>query len=360
MFDRKYKIRTRLYAGQGLGNQLWLYSVVRSLAKRTGNKYGIECFWRFKGLNFLSIKKGHVGIYVPSNNPRVKHFGILEDRVVENKKRISGYSYDFSDYSKIEVIRSTRLEGNFESEKYLEDARDILKCELQVKKQTVLPANLCIVNVRGGDYIGNKETLLPPTYYLNAIKVMRKSYSGVLFGIVTDDANYARHILPGIPILSGNIVNYGKLTGGDKGKVELDFSLLQGAHKLIISNSSFSWWGAWTNLNSPHVIAPRYWDAHKSHLGLWAPQDILTREWSWLSREGLLRDYEQECQLKAESQKSKEMFGNEFINTKDWIPKRTKNLIRAFMFRNLSKSYHFRKLYRIYNEICERLTNKHL
>lgn len=357
MFDRKYKIRTRLYAGQGLGNQLWLYSVVRSLAIRTGNKHGIECFWRFKGSHFLSIKKGHVGIYVPSNRPMVKHLGILENRIVENKKRIPGYSFDFSDYSKIDVIRSSRLEGNFESEKYLEDARDILKRELQVRKPTILPTNLCIVNVRGGDYVGNKQTLLTATYYLNAIKVMQNRYLDVFFGIVTDDANYARQILPGIPILSGSIVNYRKLTGGDKAKVELDFSLLQGAHKLIISNSSFSWWGAWTNLNSPYVIAPRYWDAHKSNLGLWAPQDILTREWNWLSKEGLLRDYEQECHLKAESQNSKETFSNNFVNSKDWIPKRTKNALRVFVFKKLSKLYYFQKLHRVRNKIREKLTH---
>lgn len=39
----------------------------------------------------------------------------------------------------------------------------------------------------------------------------------------------------------------------------IDFLLLINADKLIISNSSFAWWGAYLNIKKAKVYAPRYW-----------------------------------------------------------------------------------------------------
>ncbi len=50
------------------------------------------------------------------------------------------------------------------------------------------------------------------------------------------------------------------------------------ADKLIISNSSFLWWGAWLN-NKPNkvVYAPKYWLGHKVNRAY--PQNIIPPDW---------------------------------------------------------------------------------
>jgi hypothetical protein len=53
----------------------------------------------------------------------------------------------------------------------------------------------------------------------------------------------------------------------------IDFQFLNNAAACIISNSTFSWWGAYLNPNNPRVIAPRYWVGF--HNGKEFPVDII-------------------------------------------------------------------------------------
>jgi hypothetical protein len=71
-----------------------------------------------------------------------------------------------------------------------------------------------------------------------------------------------------------------------------DFIALQNSRYLLIPNSSFSWWAAWTNPVSEFVIAPKYWARHNISDGFWSTGDILTMGWNWLNREGGLDTYQ--------------------------------------------------------------------
>jgi hypothetical protein len=73
-----------------------------------------------------------------------------------------------------------------------------------------------------------------------------------------------------------------------------DLALLQQAPMLILANSSYAWWGAWTNAGDPLVIAPKYWVRHNSSDGYWDSGDSLIEGWLWLDREGRLSTAE-EC-----------------------------------------------------------------
>jgi hypothetical protein len=44
------------------------------------------------------------------------------------------------------------------------------------------------------------------------------------------------------------------------------------ASKLIIANSTYSWWAAYLNENATEIIAPKYWMGHRK--GQYYPKDI--------------------------------------------------------------------------------------
>lgn len=57
----------------------------------------------------------------------------------------------------------------------------------------------------------------------------------------------------------------------------IDLLLLANARFLIISNSSFGWWGAWLNERASRILAPQYWIGYKAHRE--APHRIVPERW---------------------------------------------------------------------------------
>jgi len=327
------RVKTRLYRGQGLGNQLWVYAVARGLALQRHSAHKIECAWRFKGAGFLQIDAGKFSCYLPRRIPKKKYFGVTSSRFIEEKCFIPDYPVDLASFQDIPRKNRIRLEGNFESEKYFIAYENVIRSELQVQHPIRVPDSLCFISVRGGDFLGNSKVVLRKDYYENAMSQMEKRFPNSSFAVVTDDVEYAKQVVPGIPILSRNA----KDRRLDVSKVAHDFSLLQNAKMLIISNSSFGWWGAWTNLNRPFVIAPRFWAAHCLDLEMWSPSSILTSNWHWLSREGELRESNlEEDLLKTGIVRSPSDAANS-IKSSDWIPLRTKKRLRSKAYKFLSR-----------------------
>jgi hypothetical protein len=46
----------------------------------------------------------------------------------------------------------------------------------------------------------------------------------------------------------------------------------------VLSNSSFSWWGAWLNTNDAQIIAPQYWIGNEMKKEY--PVNIIPSYWS--------------------------------------------------------------------------------
>jgi len=55
----------------------------------------------------------------------------------------------------------------------------------------------------------------------------------------------------------------------------IDFQFLLNADICILSNSSFSWWGAYLNNKKATVFAPKFWLGKKSEL----PKHIIPEGW---------------------------------------------------------------------------------
>ena len=108
------------YSGQGLGNQLWAYSVIRSIAEDREFSFGFLGQKRFKGeVLFPNLKFGDPIEANPPSVPRewvptgFKHY--YREEIVRNSNGIDVSLFDPKIWS---VADGTFLDGGFQSEKY--------------------------------------------------------------------------------------------------------------------------------------------------------------------------------------------------------------------------------------------------
>jgi hypothetical protein len=188
------------------------------------------------------------------------------------------------------VPDNTKIDGNMESEKYLEGRKEEVKEWLKIKedKQTYdfKKDDICILGFRGGEYIGIRDLFLPRAYWKKAMQIMLSRNPKMRFVVVTDDPRSARQFFPNqIPVYHFD--------------TETDWILVRNTKNIIMSNTSFAWLATWINDEIQNVIAPKYWGKHNISDGFWAQGDSLTKGWNYLDRDGNLFDYE-ECKKEKE------------------------------------------------------------
>jgi hypothetical protein len=89
-----------------------------------------------------------------------------------------------------------------------------------------------------------------------------------------------------------------------------DYSIVKNAKWLILSNSSFGIFPAWTSETAKMIIAPKYWARHNVSNGYWSCGYNLYRDWFYMDREGILFSY-----LECKSELEKFMHENSHIYT---------------------------------------------
>ncbi len=291
-------ITTEFYDGQGLGNQLWSYASLVATARHLDFDYGFQSLRRFKGLDFLNLDYGKRVYGISSKGPGLRlntaaKYWFKEHTVTHTKdgSNITGF-----DANLFKIRNRTKIDGLFQCEDLILPIKSSLSSAMQVPEFHELKTNRCVINLRGGEYVHHPKLFLGHSYYKNAIKNMLELNPKIEFVVVTDDLKLADEFFPEFEILSVRSRNFD--TKGrekfDAKKAAMDFGLMQSADYLILSNSSFSWWGAWTNLRANHVIAPKYWARYNSSDGYWSLGDSLTRNWLWQDIKGNLQTYE-EC-----------------------------------------------------------------
>lgn len=282
-------IGTIFHKGQGLGNQLWVYAVVRCIATRKGLQYAFVSPENFKGHAFLSLDMGSG----PDGSASARESD-FEHQYAEKLVRHPFSAADISpwDPELHHVTDGTLLSGTMQSEKYLEGFRSDISEWFKTSGEYF---DGCVISLRGGEYRNIKDVFLPKSYYLHAIDKIREIEPGVKFVVVTDDAALAHEYFPDFPVVSsGGVKRFWKWYIHPKSdRIGNDFSRIQHAKYLILSNSSFSWWGAFTNQVAQLVVAPKYWARFNISDGYWSNGDSLTSGWLWLDRHGVYSSYEQ-------------------------------------------------------------------
>ena len=130
----------------------------------------------------------------------------------------------------------------------------------QIDKQ-----NAVSVHIRRGDYLQHTDIYgcTDLNYYEKAMNYIRERVENSHFYIFTNDIPWVEKHFRGADI---TILKESQ----DLKTGNMDMSLMSKCRHNIIANSSFSWWGAWLNLNpNKIVIAPQVWEVGKKTPDVW-------------------------------------------------------------------------------------------
>ncbi len=150
------------------------------------------------------------------------------------------------------------LRGSFQSERFFSDAIDQVRhyftpapdllADLQTRYGPLLTQQPVSLHIRRGDYVRQRAAFPPQplAYYQTAID---KFPPNTCFLVFSDDLPWCRRQFMG-----------DRFTFIEDGSDISDLFLMSLCRHHILSNSSFSWWGAWLNPSPDKVVyCPAYW-----------------------------------------------------------------------------------------------------
>jgi hypothetical protein len=176
----------------------------------------------------------------------------------------------------------TILRGWFQGEKYFSNVSDEIRRmfafgELSSETARQLAAiiskskNPVAVHVRRGDYINLWNlAVCKPSYFLRAKRHIEKFVDAPVYIVFSEDISYCREFMGKDSIYVDESVS------------DIDsLHLMQLCRHHIISNSTFSWWGAWLSVSKDGiVIAPSRWvnDETRNHQKL-VVDELIGESW---------------------------------------------------------------------------------
>jgi len=248
-----------------IGNNLFQIATGASLAHNNNSDY----------LVFITNTKVPEGVYLTEYIQQFKKNILRKVDFTETLPLgISKYKQPSFGFKKIHYVNNIYLSGYFQSEKFFNEnfVRDLFSMDketesyLKSKYGFLLDKDIISINVRRGDYL--KRPLRQPVcempYFKRAIKHFGKQR---LYLVISDDIEWCKK----------------KFVNGNFHFIEneppiIDLYIQACCKHNIISNSTFSWWGAWLNPNpNKVVIAPRKWFG--VHLRDYDTKDLLPTSW---------------------------------------------------------------------------------
>ena len=293
-------IGTKLHNGQGLGNAIFCYVATRCVARKQNTEFAILGKERLEGIagkgNGLYFMNLDFGMAVTEEDFKQVYYE-KEDRIfLGNSKHdckhgcyITGVDEQF-----MEAEDGTLLHGNMQAEEYLlpykEEIKEWLKVRPEYEDYEFSRDNLCVINIRGGEYTGSPELYVNKKYWIHGMEYMKSIRPDMEFVIITDDVEAANKILPGIPAYHGSL--------------DQDYIRVKNAKYLLLSNSSFAFFPAFTSETVKEIVAPKYWARHNVSDGYWASEQNIYTGWKYLDRKGKVFTAK-ECRKELEEYKKK-------------------------------------------------------
>ena len=262
----------------GLGNQLFQYAIGKQLSilNNCNLKLDISSFNNYLlhnySLSHFNIvdeiaKKREIPYQYLTGNRYLRKLNTFVDPILNNISIIKEKSLSF-DNSILRLDKeSIYLDGYWQSEKYFTSISDVIQNCFRLKNDGLSDTRISIINkikktnsisihIRRGDYTIPKYNkvhgLTTLEYYKKAISYISKRVDFAELFIFSDDNQWIRETFSSFP--NATIIE------GTAEKNYLDLLLMAQCKHNIIANSTFSWWGAWLNLNPEKiVIAPIKW-----------------------------------------------------------------------------------------------------
>lgn len=273
-------IATKFHNGQGAGNILFCYATVRAIALKLGWEFSILNRKEFKCKSFMDIDFGSDNQYFPNHYQEKKifnHFGKDVSPMDEDMFKIKPY---------------TIVDGTMQSLRYFDGiSRQTIREWMHPRENNIrLADDICILHYRGGDFRMAGNTLLTKKYYQDAMSYMKSKNPDIKFYVVTDDPRTAWETLE-LPIVGSSCTQERDEFQASHHvgfKIDYDYNLLYSARNIILSNSSFGFWPAYTNPTNPLVVAPAYWAAHNYDEPFWSTNDMQVPGWNYIDKRGNL------------------------------------------------------------------------
>lgn len=256
-----------------LGNQLFQYAFLNTIREDkelvlslnmdlllSGFTINNSKFINVSGNRLFTIFSRKVLSTVLLKLGRSKIIGYIEEQKNIDKRKV-GYSYK-KGLLPISYVQA----GFFQSEIFFDDEFLDLKqmhSSLSIADKIVseLPdREKVFIHVRRGDYLNEvfkdeRDISLPKSYYLKAIDIIENQVSNPFYIFLTDDYDFVREAYRDI---DNKYIS--------KESMLVDLAIMSRCRYGIVSNSSFSWWGAYLSENKKVMIFPKYWYGWKNKI----------------------------------------------------------------------------------------------
>ena len=241
----------------GLGNMLFQIAATKSLAIDKG----VDCSFPnlIDNLDYLNRDNQ----YNPALSHGLEYLRLFQDlKVSDPTQAIETITYPFEFAELTTPSDNFRIDGFFQSEKYFKHNRrailELFRAPESItnliweKYPQVRTRRLTSIHVRRGDYVNhpNHHPVQSLEYYLRAAELV--SFTTDFYMVFSDDIPWCKENL-------GSKLSNVIYIEDEKDYIEL--YLMGYCFNNIISNSSFSWWGAWLSMTNGHgtVIGPTKW-----------------------------------------------------------------------------------------------------
>lgn len=264
----------------GLGNQLFQVAAMFEVQK----KYGKTLHYRFrstgKTLRMFEIEE-------LCNTLGFRHCR-LKCNLITKKYRQHEGKWDSFDFLKVKD--NSAVYGYFQSHKYHETVAEEFKSNiLELKPECShlrIPSVEAIgIHLRLGDYYFDEKAfqvhgVLERKYYLNAVnRILDSNSSSTSVNVITDSPVLAAKLIEDLDREFGSALSLTIQTCSERDSL-CDLKYLAAHKRLVLSNSSFSWWGG-SLASKAKIVAPLRWYRDESY----QRQDLLLPSWLTLENQ---------------------------------------------------------------------------
>lgn len=278
----------------GLGNQMFQYSAARSLCQKIGFKLKLDFSQIGVGgtnhgktiLNFrlhddVSISGLDTSKIAKSVN---RSINIIENRlpIPKNWNFFRNHTYHSLepgyDDGVLSLTKSSLLKGYFQSHIYPDQIRMNLLSDFTLRsssnwfREISTEAEITkplIVHIRRGDYLELKDDfgILSEKYYQNALEFINQNKSEVW--VFSDAPELAKILFQRIDMPKFRLIDSTHAANPNE-----SLCLMSKGSKIVIANSTFSWWAAYLSQNDTDIIAPQKWFRNRTD-----PKNLIPSHW---------------------------------------------------------------------------------